>query len=122
VNTETKTAIFGYGGIKLNSFSNYLEIHEIDYPLCAGTKLIDVDGKKIDIWEYTGKSLFIHFTKYEDAKQFYTILKDVEKNKGGIITVDDITLNFNNYRKVSMDIIKGEMLFILKNLSGAHAC
>ena len=122
VNTETKTAIFGYGGVKIDVCNRQLGLYGIKPPVGAGTKILDDLGQKIGDWEYTGENLLIWFTSYEDANRVFHCLKEIENTKGGTFKFNDITFDFTRYEQASMDLVKQAMNFIIKNFLVCMAC
>ena len=122
VNTETKTAIFGYGGIKVDVSIYRLGLYGIRPPVGAGTQILDSNGEKIGDWEYTGEHFIICFGTYEEANRMFRYLDNVEKNQGGVFQYDGITFDFTWYRQASMDVVKKAMRFIIGNFLQVMAC
>lgn len=109
VNMETKTCIFGYGGIKVGVILQMIEFKGIKPPVGTGTKIFDKEGNKIGNWEYTGSRLNILFDTMTEIKTVCDLLSEIEKNQGGSFTFKGITFDFARYEQASMDIVKSVM-------------
>lgn len=109
VNMETKTCIFGYGGIQVKTFLQMICFKGIKPPVGAGTRILDKEGNKIGDWEYTGSQLNVLFNTMTEIKIMCDLLDEVEKNQGGVFIFKGITFNFVKYEQASMNVVKEGM-------------
>lgn len=122
VNMETKTCIFGYGGIRVEAIMQYLQFKGIKPPMGAGTRILDDNGNKIGEWEYTGSKLHILFNTMTEIKTMCDLLIEIEKNKGGSFTFKGVTFDFWVYEQASMDIVKSAMEKVKLSMTRLIAC
>ena len=109
VNMETRTCVFGYGGIRVGVRLQMLDFAGIRPPVGAGTQIFGKDGSKIGDWEYTGSHLGIMFHNMIEIKAVCARLDEIEKNRGGSFTFNGITFDFTKYEQASMDVVKSAM-------------
>ena len=122
VNMETKTCFFGYGGIDVSLVGRMIAFKGIKPPLGAGTQIWNKDGNKIGDWEFTGHDLCILFNTIDEINDMFNALKEIEECKHGSFTIKDVTLNFVEYKQVSMDIVKQAMHYVKRNMILLTAC
>lgn len=122
VNMETKTCVFGYGGIHVKPFLQTIHFKEIKPPQGAGTHILDKDGNKIGDWKYTGNQLDILFRTLIEVREMLSLLSEIEKNKGGSFTFKGVTFDFWVYEQASIDIVKSAMEYIQWNMLRLIAC
>jgi hypothetical protein len=122
VNTETKTCIFGYGGIRVKSVMQYIYFYGIRPPVGAGTYILDEEGNKIGDWDYTGSKLNVLFNTAEEVHTVNNLLNEIEENQGGSFTFKGITFDFTTYEQASMNIMKSAMELVTLALMRLIAC
>ena len=122
VNMETTTCFFGYGGIDVSVIGRSIVFRGIKPPMGAGTQIWDKSGNKIGNWEFTGSCLCILFNTMDEINDMFNALNEIEKHKWGSFTVKDVTLNFVEYKQVSMDIVKQAMSYVKRNMTLLIAC
>lgn len=122
VNMETKTCIFGYGGIRVKSIMQYIYFKGIKPPMGAGTRILDDNGNKIGDWEYTGSELHILFNTMTEIKMVCDLLDEIEKNQGGAFFFNGITFDFTRYEQASMNIVQSAMENVKLNMTRLIAC
>lgn len=122
VNMETKTCIFGYGGIRVEAIMQYLQFKGIKPPMGAGTHIFDEKGNKIGDWEDTGSKLCILFNAMTEIKIMCDLLDEVEKNHGGVFVFKGITFNFMKYEQASMDVVKSAIEKVKFSMTRLMAC
>ena len=122
VNMETKTCIFGYGGIRVDTVMQYLQFNGIKPPMGAGTRIFAANGDKIGDWEDTGSELHILFNTMTEVKTVCDLLSEIEKNHGGTFTFKGITFDFTRYEQASMNIVTYAMQKIKFYLTMLIAC
>ena len=122
INMETKTCIFGYGGIRAEVIMQYLQLKSIRPPMGAGTQIFDKEGNKIGDWEDTGSKLHILFNTMTEIKTVCDLLSEIEKNQGGSFTFKGITFDFTRYEQVSMNIVKHAMEKVKFGMTQLIAC
>ena len=122
VNMETKTCIFGYGGIQVKTFLQMICFEGIKPPMGAGTRILDEEGNKIGNWEYTDSELTVLFNTMTEIKTVCDLLSEIEKNQGGSFTFKGITFDFTRYEQASMNIVKAAMENVKLNMLRLMAC
>lgn len=122
VSMETRTCIFGYGGIRVKPVLQTILFQEIKPPQGVGTRILDEDGNKIGDWEYTGNQLSIMFNTLTEVKEMFNLLSEIEKNQGGSFTFKNVTLDFTTYHQESVRIIKAVLEYIKMNMLRLIAC
>jgi hypothetical protein len=119
---ETKTCIFGYGGIQVSTMMQMIVFKGIKPPMGAGTRILDKEGNKIGDWEYTGSTLTVLFDTMTEIKTVCDLLSEIEKNQGGSFTFKGITFDFTRYEQASMNIVKTGMGKVKIGLTRLMAC
>lgn len=122
VNTETKTCIFGYGGIRVKPLLQYVEFYGIKPPVGAGTYILDENRNKIGDWEYTGSKLSILFNTMEEVREIRSLLSKIEDNQGGSFVFKGITFDFTAYEQASMNIMKSALEHVTFAMLRLIAC
>ena len=105
INMETKTCVFGYGGIIIHNIGSIVVFKGIKPPQGVGTHLW-LNGVKVGEWEYVGSKLSIYFKTTDEIKSILKLIKNVEDNHGGLFTFKDIAFDFTNYSHESIQILK----------------
>ena len=122
VNMETKTCIFGYGGIRVVPFLQTIQFQEIKPPQGAGTTILDENGNKIGDWEYTGNNLCIKFDTVAEVKEVLELLSETEKNQGGSFVFKGVTFDFTTYHQASMRAVKAGVELVKLDIIRLIAC
>lgn len=122
VNMETKTCIFGYGGIQVCTMMQMIVFKGIKPPMGAGTRILDEKRNKIGDWECTGSTLTVLFDTMTEIKIMCDLLDEVEKNQGGAFIFKGIAFDFTRYEQASMNIVKSAMGKVKLGLTRLMAC
>jgi hypothetical protein len=123
VDEKHKICTFGYGGIEVGRICNILTLKGIKPKQKVGAYLFDVDNQeKIGNWEYTGSQLYITFNTIDEIDTFFDRLDDIENNEGGAFNVNGITLDFINYNKESVDVLRSFIPRIRLSIIRLIAC
>lgn len=122
VDTRINNCYFGYGGINVCSYAQVITFKEIKPPVGAGTYIYDEEDNKIGDWEYTGNQLSIIFKNMDEINKFCIALDKTEELKGGFFKFKDIILDFTHYDQKSMDVVKGAIKHVRRNMISLMAC
>lgn len=122
VNMETKTCLFGYGGIEISVCAQIIQFAGIKPPMGAGTRIREEDGTKIGDWEHTGSKLSVLFNTMDEAHTVCDLLQNVEDNQGGLFEYKGVIFDFTEYKQASMEIIKKAMRSVKRNIASLLAC
>ena len=123
VNMETKTCMFGYGGIDISVINQTIIFKGIKPPQGAGTRIWNEScTKKIGEWEYTGSKLSITFKSMDDVELMSKWLNDIELALCGTTYFNGVTLDFTKYEQASMNVVKTAMKDVRLNMLQLIAC
>ena len=123
VNRETRTCVFGYGGVRVEYVANTILFEGIKPPVGAGTHIFDKDnGQKVGDWEYTGHVVRIELCSMAEVETLHNLLSEVEANYGGSFEFKGITLDFTHYKQISMDVVVRVVLHAKRQLCFLLAC
>lgn len=122
VNIETKTCIFGYGGIDIGIDMQALVFMGIKPPVGAGTQIWEKDGTKIGNWEFTGSRLYVMFSTMDEVNAVCEHLNAIEAENGGSFVFKGVTFDFTAYMQESMEVVKSAMALVKRNILYLMAC
>ena len=122
VDTRINNCYFGYGGIVVHAYAQVIAFKEIKPTVEVGAEIYDKEHNKIGDWEFTGNQLSIIFDNMDEINKFSTALKKIEEDENGFFKFKDIILNFTHYNQKSMEVLKGAIQIVRRNMISLTAC
>lgn len=122
VDTRINNCYFGYGGIVVHAYAQVVAFKEIKPTVEVGVEIYDKEYNKIGDWEFTGNQLSIIFDNMDEINKFCMAIDKTEELKGGFFKFKDVILDFTHYEQKSMDVVKGAIKVVRRNMISLTAC